>query len=129
MSPILNDFQMKTGISRREAASTISTTRRCHLLIWGFKLSTKYKKLAFFMAFKSISKDKTYTVEILNGMHAASFPSCFWPYSKLCLFKVNRKGTTWTSLRCGKAITSRTKRLMPSTARPCKCEIIDYHLK
>lgn len=74
-------------------------------------------------------KKSTYTIEILNGIHAPCFPSRFWPYAKLCLLKVDRKATTRTPLCRWKAITSRSKCLTPATTRTGKCEIIDNHLQ
>lgn len=47
---------------------------------------------------KNKSLTLTYAVKMLNGMIATRFPSCFWPYAKLCMLKAYRKGTTWTLL-------------------------------
>ena len=73
--------------------------------------------------------NETHSVEVLNGVHATRFPSCLWPYAKLCIFQINRKGTLRTPLCGWETITSRTKWLLSSATRSCKCKIIDYHLK
>lgn len=79
---------------------------------------------------KRLSSDfQTYAIEVLNGIHASRFPSCSRPYAKLCLLKVNRKGTTWTPSRRWKAIASRSKCLMPATTRTGKCEVIGNDLQ
>lgn len=131
---------MQTGVSRWETIATVAATWRLHLLIWRFKLNLTKKKKKWktkrislienaFQIVKIQQLNDTDSVEMLNGIRASRFPSCFWPYAKLCIFKANRKGTTGTPLRRWKAIASRTERLRPFATRSCKCKIVDYHLK